>query len=293
VPVDLAIARRAAPQHGMVTRAQLFEAGLSVQAIAYRLKVGRFIRMHPGVYAVGHRPPSPLARAMAAVLACGQGAMLGYRSAATLWVIQSRWRGPIEVIAPGNHLLDGVRVHRSRSLTPRDVTVHFGIPVTTPARTLLDLAETLSDKALARAVNEAQVKRLLKLDDLAALLMRSPGRHGRTRLQRFVDYRQGPTRSGFEDAFLAFAECYGLPRPEVNQVVAGYEVDVLWRDQRLIVELDSREYHDHAQPFEYDRDKDAHLLAAGFPVVRVTWRRLVDMPGREAARLKALLATAA
>ncbi|MGI8592806.1 MAG: type IV toxin-antitoxin system AbiEi family antitoxin domain-containing protein [Solirubrobacteraceae bacterium] len=286
---DSEIARRAAPQHGVLTRCQLLELGLDVDAIDYRLRVGRLLRLHRGVYAVGHHPPSPLAGAMAAVLACGPGGVLSHRSAAALWELDSRWRTPIEVSAPTERRHRGVRVHHSRTLIGEDVTIHFGIPVTTVARTLLDLAAVLDDKALARAVNIARLERHLRLDDLAGLLVRSPGRTTR-RLRPFVDRDDAPTRSAFEDAFLAFVDRHGLPRPQVNQSVAGYEVDMLWPELRLIVELDGRAYHDSDQPFEHDRDRDADLLAAGFPVVRITWRRLIDTPAREARRLAGLLA---
>ena len=282
------IARRAAAQHGLVTRAQLAEAGLDAHSIDYRLKIGRLHLVHCGVYAVGHRPPSPLARAMAAVLACGPRSVLSHRSAAALWGLDPRWRVPVEVSAPSQHRVKGVLVHRSRTLTRREVTANFGIPVTTVARTLLDLAAVLDDRAIARAVNDAQLKQRLRLDELGALLADSPGR-STARLKPFVERAYGPTRSVFEDAFLAFVEAYGLPRPEVNERIAGHEVDVLWREQRLIVELDSRAHHDADQPFERDRDRDAQLLAAGYPVVRITWRRLTDAPAREARRLADLL----
>jgi hypothetical protein len=138
-------------------------------------------------------------------------------------------------------------------------------------------------------VNEGRLKGWLRLDDLAATLDRSAGR-ATVRVRPFVQHADGPTRSTFENAFLAFTERYGLPRPEVNQRVAGYEVDMLWRDQRLIVELDSRTYHDGDWSFERDRDRDADLVAAGFRVVRVTWHRLTNEPEREARRLAALMA---
>lgn len=287
--IDGEIARRAAPQHGIVTRRQLLALGVGEEAVAHRARVGRLLRVHHGVYAVGHRPPSPLARAMAAVLACGPAGVLSHRSAAALWGIDSRWRSPVEVSAPTGRRHRGVRVHRSRTLTRRDVTIHFGIPVTTVARTLLDLASVLNDKALARAVNDAQLKCRLRLDDLAALLARSPGR-ATGRLRTFVDRGDAPTRSAFEDVFLSFVDRFGLPRPKVNQDVAGYEVDILWPEHKLIVELDSRAFHDSDQPFEQDRNRDADLLAAGYPVIRITWRRLNDTPALEARRLTALLA---
>lgn len=286
------MARRAAPQHGILTRCQLLELGLDVDAIDYRLRVGRLLRVHRGVYAVGHRPPSPLAPAMAAVLACGPAGALSHRSAAALWGIDSRWRSPIDVSASTERRHRGVRVHRTRTLTRRDVTVHYGIPVTTVARTLLDLAGVLDEKALARAVNEAQLKCRLRLEDLAALIARSPGRTT-SRLRTFVDRDEAPTRSAFEDAFLSFVDRYGLPRPLVNEDVAGYEVDALWPEHKLVVELDSRAYHDSEQPFERDRNKDADMLTAGYSVLRVTWRRLEDAPALEARRLAVLLARSA
>ena len=192
----------------MVTRPQLLRAGFADTAIFYRVEAGRLIRLHRGVYAVGHRPPSRHARAMAAVLACGPGAVLSHRSAAALWEL-GRWPRAVEVTTPSGHRHEGVLVHRSRTLTRADVTRHYGIPVTTPARTLDDLARVLSPTALTRAVNEARIRHFITRD--AA--------------------EPGPTRSVFEDAFLAFVDRHGLPRPEVNQHVAGYEVDMLWRPQ--------------------------------------------------------------
>ena len=202
---------------------------------------------------------------MAAVLACGQGAVLSHTSAAALWGL-GRWGGPFEVTTRTCRRHEGIRVHRSRTLTRADVTRHYGIPTTTPARTLHDLARVLDPPALTRAVNDARLRHLVKIDEP----------------------RTGPTRSVFEDAFLAFVDRHALPRPEVNQIVAGYEVDMLWRPRRLIAELDGRAYHEDS--FEEDRDRDAALTAAGFRVVRVTWRRLTRQEKREAGRFRALLA---
>lgn len=290
-PVDIEIARRAEPQHGLITLRQLTDLGLDKHAVGYRVRVGRLHRVHRGVYAVGHVPPSPLARAMAAVLACGPGAVLSHRWATALWGIDPRWRDPVEVTAASRHRHRGLRVHRSCTLSRDDGTTNFGIPVTTPARTLLDLADVLGDKALARAVNDAQIRRLLTLDELAAVLARSPGR-ATTRLEAFVQRGEPPTRSALEDEFLALVERHGLPRPEINQRVAGHEVDMFWRRQRLIAELDGRAFHDTQLAHERDRDRDADFGAAGHRVVRITWRRLRDAPDREARRLKAALRAA-
>jgi very-short-patch-repair endonuclease len=274
----------------VVSRAQALEAGVTDRAIERRLQNGKLQRVHRGVYAVGYRSASPLTRAMAAVLACRPGAALSHRSAAALWELGVAWGDAVEVTAAVEHRCDGVIAHQSRSLTAEHITVRAGIPVTTVARTLIDLADVLADRALARAVNEAQVRYRVQLD---ALLKDAPGRRGAARLRAILERSAGaPTRSALEDMFLALIDRAALARPEVNQRVAGYEVDMLWRRQRLIVELDGRRFHDHPRAFERDRERDADLAAAGFTVVRVTWQRLLRQPLREAQRLRALLARA-
>jgi hypothetical protein len=232
---DVALAELAARQHGIVTRAQLVALGFGAGAITYRVKIGRLHLLHRGVYAVGHRPPSPLATAMAAVLACGPDSVLSHRSAAALWQILPRWYSPTEVTAPTKHRLEGIHVHRSRHA---DATTHYGIRVTTPARTLVDLADVLNPRQLTRAVNEAQVQRLITPAELTTLLTRYPGR----RTSRLTPER-GATRSALEDRFVRFIKRHQLPLPELNQTIAGHEVDAVYRQQRLVIELDSRQFH--------------------------------------------------
>ncbi|MGI8920850.1 MAG: DUF559 domain-containing protein [Solirubrobacteraceae bacterium] len=280
-------------QHGVLSRAQLLAAGLDVRAIDYRIAIERLQPIHRGVYAIGHLPSSPLAYDFAAVLACGPQAVLSHRSAAALWRIAPGWWAPVEVIARGKHFHRGVLAHRSRRLAEDEIATHLRIPVTTPARTLIDLADVLDDEQLARAVNQALLLQRIRLNELAVLLDRSSGRRASGRLRGMVRQSDAPTRSVFEDAFLAFTERYELPRPAVNQRVAGYEVDMLWRAQRLIVELDGYAFHSHPRGFESDRERDASLQVAGYRVVRVTWARLERRPEREAARLLALLELAA
>ncbi len=209
---------------------------------------------------------------MAALLACGPTAVLSHRSAAKLWGLM-RYDGPIEVTARNTRRRPGIIVHRNR-LAEHEITTHWGLPVTTAARTLQDLAHVLTPTALTHAVNEARLNGHLSLDDLPLKL-----RHAQT---------PRPTRSAFEDAFLRFLEHHHLPRPEVNAIVAGFEVDMLWRPQRLIAELDGHTTHEPR--FEQDRDKDADLLTHGFRVVRITWERLTHRPAKEAARFNQLLA---
>jgi predicted transcriptional regulator of viral defense system len=273
--IDRAIAVVAGRQHGLITTRQLLDLGLSMSAIEHRARVGRLHRLHRGVYAVGHRPVSPLAHALAAVLACGPGATLSHSSAGTLWGISKHWHPTLEVTTRCCRSRRGLRVHRSKTLTAQDITVHFGIPTTTPARTLLDNAPRLADSALARAVNDLRLAGYLSLVDLSELLDRHPDTHAAKRLRKLLARpERPPTRSEFEDAFLLFAERYALPEPQVNIHVAGHEADIFFPDHRLVVELDSYLYHSDREQFESDRDRDPDLLAAGIATVRLTWERL-------------------
>ena len=221
---------------------------------------------------------------MAAVLACGHGAALSHRSAAALWCIRPRWPTPVEVTAPNDRRHPGIRVCHSR--LARTTTRH-GIPTTTPAQTLLDLADVLDDRALARAVNEAYVLKLTTPTQLATLLTRSPGRRT-TRLTPHLT-ATGPTRSPLEDEFLRFVKRHRLPLPEVGQRIAGHLVDFVWREQRLVAELDGYGFHNTKQAFETDRDRDADLLIERFRTIRITKTRLETNANKEAERLKALL----
>lgn len=276
-------------QQGYVARWQLLQLGLGRGAIAARLHSGRLTVEYPGVYAVGPRRAEPRARAAAAVLACGPRAVLSHGSAASLWGMLGRWSFPIEVTVVGNRRQPGITIHRSRTLRHADVTRQHGIPVTSPARTLLDIAPRIDDRRLTRIVNDALRTRLLSLDALAELLTRSPHRRGVRRLRPFVEAPKGPTASVFEDRFLAFVRAHGLPEPEINARVLGREVDVLFRRQRVIVELDSWEFHRDRAAFIDDRERDASALEAGYVTLRLTWERLDERAAQEAARLDAIL----
>ena len=287
----MAIAEIAARQHGNIGRSQLLDLGLSRRQIAYRLKTGRLYRLFRGVYVVGRPPTDSIQWAAAAVMACGQRAMLSHRSAMTLWGLWQRWDRPFDVSIAGDRRLKDVRIHWVTGLLKRDVRIHKGIQVTSPARTLLDQAPALTRKSLTRAVNNARLERILTLDDLADVLERFPRHQGAKKLKPFLDVKGGPTRSDWEDFFPAWCEQHALPPPVMNAMVAGHEVDALFPDEKVIVELDSWEFHGKARkPFEDDRAKSNALQLAGYRVIRVTsW--MLDRPDALRAQLVELFAS--
>jgi hypothetical protein len=289
VSVDLAIGRLASRQQGNVTRAQLLALGLNSAAISYRVKTGRVHRVHRGVYSVGRPPRTAHERASAAALACGPGAALSHRSALALWELADRWGFGFEVLVRSDRRPNGIRPHLCTDLQPRDFRRQHGIRVTSPARTLLDCAPLLSQKALARAVNEALRRKLLRRSDLADVLERFPGYRGAHKLAEFVHATGGPTRSGWEDDFPAFCRHFGLPEPEMAANVGGWEVDALFPNEKVIVELDGWEFHSSRESFETDRERDVSTLAAGCVTVRLTWERMHERAAREAARLHTIL----
>jgi len=184
-----------------------------------------------------------------------------------------------------------IRHHSPRPPRPRkqDIRRHKGIRVTTPARTALDIAPRLTAAGLARGVNEARLNAGLRVAHLADVVERNPLHPGTQLLRTFIQHSTGPTRSEFEDRFLAFAREFGLPTPIVNARVEGYEVDALFLEARVVVELDGWSFHSSRRSFERDRERDTVLLAAGYVTVRITWERLTTQPEREAARLKTIL----
>jgi very-short-patch-repair endonuclease len=285
---DARIAELAGRQRGYAARRQLFALGETRSAIDHRVRVGRLIPDFAGVYAVGHLSKDPIDRAFGAVLACGERAVLSHASAATLWGIYRHWRRPFHVTSASDHRHPGIQVHRT-NLHHRDRTRQLGIPVTSPARTLLDVAPALSDKALNRAVNNLRQAGYLNVSDLAELLIRCPRHPGARRLRAFAHTDRGPTRSEFEDVFHAFTQSYGLPQAAVNTQLHGFEVDAYFPDERVVVELDGWGFHSSEYSFKRDREQDAELLARGIVTVRITWDRLIGSPEREARRLLQIL----
>ena len=289
--LDAAIGDLAAPRHGQVARWQLLALGVRKGAIDYRLLNGRLYPTgYDGVYSVGAPLEHPYARAHAAVLACGPGAVLSHASAAMLWGIYRHWEHPLEVTAASRRQHRNLRVHHS-NLAEEDKTEQYGVPVTTAARTLYDIVEQLSPKQRSRAIPDLRHAGWLVIDDLIALLDRHPRTRPTRLLRPHVTHpHRNPTRSPLEDKYLALTDRYHLPEPLVNTIVHGYEVDIYYPKHRLAVELDGYDYHKDRAQFEYDRERDAALLAKGIPTIRVTEQRLDEQPAKEAARLLNILA---
>lgn len=273
---DRRAASRAGRQHGIITIAQLREAGLSDDAVGERVRRGWLRRLHRGVYAVGNPRPTLEGWWTAAVFAGGEGAVLSHRSAAVLWGLLPRGAASgrrIDISVPstaGRRKHRGVRLHRRRSLDSRTRTKRDGIPVTNPAQTIRDLHGEATARELRQAIRKAEVLGL------------------RTELAP----RAEPTRSELEDLFLEFCERYGFPAPEVNRMVGALEVDFTWPDRRVAVETDSYQFHRGAQAYENDHERDLDLRAAGYDVVRLTWRQLTLKPDRCAAAVRDALRAA-
>lgn len=291
---DTVIAWRAARQHGLVSCRQLLAAGVGRGAIEHRLRTGRLIAVHRGVYAVGHLHRSDTVRWMAALLACGAGAVLSHVAAAALWELRPSSAVRIDVTVPGRagrRPRRGIVVHRSSVLPEHETTEHRSIAVTSVARTLLDVAAGVPSHALNRTVERSEI---LELFDLAAVdrtLELHPKHPGAKRLAAAIEgFREDEiTRSDLETMFLALCNAHGLPRPLVNHVVHDEEVDFLWPDRRLVAETDGRRTHLTRAAFERDRAKDAKLTVGGHRVVRFTYRQIVHEPCSVATTLSALL----
>jgi very-short-patch-repair endonuclease len=284
----------ATAQGGPISRAQLLELGFGRGAIDHALRSGRLHRYFRGVYLLGHEAITSKGRVMAPVLACGPGARLSHRSAADWWDFLRTSRARVDVTVPGRTRTGhpGIDLHLVRGLDPRDVTEHEGVPITTVARTLLDLAEVVPPRLLERAVNEADRLRLFDGNAVRELLTRSPGRRGLKPLRALLaDLTPEPVlRSELERTFWALCRDFSLPRPVMKSTIHGYEVDAYWPGTNLIVELDGYDFHRDSAAFEADRLRDAELLLAGYRVVRVTWRQLTKEPAAVAERLSRLLA---
>jgi very-short-patch-repair endonuclease len=272
-PRLVALAEAARRQWGIVTREQLIGAGLRDRGIAEWVAAERIRRLHRGVYAYGHDRLRREGYWLAAVLACGPGAVLSHRSAAALWEIRASGGGVIDVTVPsraGRIRRAGVRVHRSGRLTADEVTEGDGIPVTTLARTLLDLTDQLDLHGVRRAVTEAEYRHLYDHTSLIAVVEMNPGRRTKKLLTAATEGRMHRTRSPLEDRFVRLLQRWGVEEPECNVHLEGYEVDFLWRRVGLAVELDGLDAHGTREAVRRDRRKDRALWRAGVRTMRLT-----------------------
>src|SRR3954454_1482186 len=292
--VDGLIAAWAERQHGVVTRAQLVADGVGRRAIDRRIAAGLLRPLHRGVFAVGHPALRREAWWIAAVLAAGHGAALSHRSAAALWRIRNDARTRVEVSVP-KHRRSTARLEvHAIDMAADEITVEDGIRVTTPARTLFDLAAVVTPDQLEHAFNEAEYRRLTSPVSLDAILARYPGRRGTQAIRRVLDNHrkngETRTRSELERALLALVDAHGLPRPRLNRESDHGELDARWPQQRLVVECDGFAAHGTRKAFEDDRARDRDLQVAGWRVVRITWRQLTTDGDTIAAQLMTMLA---
>jgi very-short-patch-repair endonuclease len=294
---ERAVARLAGTQHGVVTRKQLLELGWSRDAVENRLKAGRLHALHRGVYLLGHAAPPPHAREMAALLACGPGAVISHHSAAYVLELLPSPADlrVIDVTVGARHRgsRPRIRLHRpAHALDPRDISAMHRIPITKPARTLVDLAGSAESRDVERALAQAFARRMVNRAALDATLTRAGRARGVARLRRLLDRDGEPalTRSEAEDRLLDLVRRARLPYPAVNVRVSRFEVDFLWRAQRLVVEVDGFQFHSSRSAFERDRARDAELHAHGFRVMRLTWRRIAEEPEATVALLAQALA---
>jgi very-short-patch-repair endonuclease len=256
---------------------------LSRDRITQRVAAGQLQRLWRGVYSFGHRELRLEGRLLGAVFACGPGAALSIRSAADNWGVLATSRSTIDVSVQARGTRSkrkGIDLHCVRRLDPEDVTVLNGIPTTTVARTLVDLCAVVRDRKVERALEQARVLRLLEDGALEKAITRARGRKTGALRRLLANERRTATltRSELEERFLSLVRRGGLPEPEVNADLCGYEVDFLWRAQKRVIEVDGHAYHSTPQALARDRRKDIDLELAGFPVTRFTYGQVVSDP---------------
>ena len=293
-PATAKLAEFATGQGGNVTRQQLIASGLSSTAIATRIRRGDLHPRHYGVYGVGHEAPVVRAAEFAALLACGEGAVISHESAAAVWCpgkIEAPSDVTVTVVGRRLRSKSGIRVHETTRLDPLDVRDVDGLRVTSPARTVLDLAAA-ERPFLESFYSDLLARRVLREPQLKAALERAGRRRGVALVRSLIAANQrGFTRSHAERILRRLCRTAKLPEPLSNVKLAGYEVDFVWPKERLVIEVDGFQFHGHRVAFERDRRKDQVLLTAGYRVVRVTWRQLVDEPLTVLAVIAAALAS--
>lgn len=280
-------------QHGVVGRVQLVAAGLSQTAIDRSIAAGRLRPMFRGVYSVGHAVVSTEGWCQAALLACGDDSVLGHRTAAHLWSFRHGDLVPLSVIVPRNGGRKQHAIAARRMCLPRsDWMVLDGLRVTTPARTIADMAGELSLREMRRLVERAQDLKRFDPNRIEAVLERNPRRRGCRPLLHLIALLQPDadgTRSHLERLFLALIRRAGLPKPEVNVEIEGRQRDFVWRKQRLAVEVDGYAYHSSREAMRRDRRRDRRLTAALWRPTRFTYEEVAFEPAATAAELASLL----
>jgi very-short-patch-repair endonuclease len=286
---DTVIDDLAARQHGIVAREQLMEAGLPAHIVDYRVRVNRLVSVHRGVYRATPLV-GPWAREMAAVLACGPGSLVSHRSAAALWELLPKNPGrPVDVLVRDRRpaRIPGIRSRMTDGLQADEMTTEHGIRLTTPLRTIVDLAGVTTLRTLEQTIARADRAGLLNCNDLLSFMGQRRRRPGAPALRALLDPAAKPsmTRSEAEHKLLTLVRHASLPLPEANASVQGFEVDFLWRGRGLIAEVDGFHFHSSRAAFERDRRRDAILTAAGFRVVRFTWQQIEQKPMATVAML--------
>lgn len=290
---DSEVARIAELQRGIVARSQLLQAELSPAAIKHRLKVGQLHPLYPGVYVFGRPRLEPLAAATAAVIHAQGGGVLSHGTAAGIWGMSELQESPVQLSVASGRIRPrvGLTVHRRRPLSQADVRVCRNLPVTSPARTIVDLAGVLDGHELEAALALAIRRALVTPQEVTDALARAPKSKGAATVKELLTQGPGPTltRSKYERKLIQLLKRADLPMPVINSKAEGHEVDLLWPEQRLIVEFDGFAYHSDRSAFEQDRLRDQRLVAAGYRVIRITARQLNHTPEAVVARIAAAL----
>jgi hypothetical protein len=285
--VEEKLALIASDSYGVVTRAQLLEAGVTLQEIKLRLRRGDLLREHRGVYRVGHRAASMEATYLAAVFAGGEGARLCGRAGAHLWALIKGQPPPAEVLTATERRIKGIRTHRARHLNAQDCAVCRGIPVTSVARTVVDLAAELPEDQLARVCHEAGVRYGLTPNAVVEVLTRRPSSKGGKKLRRIIEGDVRVTLSKLESQCVRVLRADGLPLPITNRPAGGRRVDCRWPEFRLTVELDSYTFHNSRYAWEQDRCREREARARGDDFRRYTWGDVFEHPEQMLAELHA------
>ena len=279
-----------------MTRSQLIGMGIPGSTIDGWLHSGLLHPVHPGVYAVGHSVLAPRARLLAPVLACGPNAVLSHRSAAELWGLLEPRRGfAIQITVPGHGIEGprGIRVHKTAELSRRDSDEVDGIPVTSAARTVFDLASQATQAEVDAAYERGLIEGWFTRDDMIKMAMRLKGRRGIGKVRRLIN-RDAPPSETIQEAhrmLLELIRSSALPHPKTEVPIGRYRADICWPEARLVVEMDGSKWHNSPGRIEHDKRRDAELAAMGYLTIRVTWLQLTKEPLAVISRIAATHAT--